>query len=96
MMTNIEKDNLIKRRDFFTSFARFGVLAGIGGLAVFGEVKRRKLLREGKCVGRGICVNCGSFTECGLPLAAFMKEGRRGATGINPSRQEANVTGERL
>ena len=55
-------------------FARLGVLGLLGGLAVFGEAKRRRLLREGKCVGRGVCDGCGVFGDCGLPLAISLKE----------------------
>ena len=67
-------DNLIKRRGVLLGFGRFGVLGLLGGLAVFGEAKRRRLLREGKCVGGGVCGGCGAFGDCGLPLAIAFKE----------------------
>ena len=74
-------DNLIKRRGVLLGFGRFGVLGLFGGLAVFGEAKRRRLLREGKCVGGGVCDACGSFGDCGLPLAIAVKESRQDASG---------------
>jgi hypothetical protein len=48
---------------------RNGSLAvlGLGGGAVV--VKRRKLLREGKCLNRGMCRDCTVFEDCGLPRA---------------------------
>ena len=46
--------------------ACLGLLA-IGGGAAF--VKRRKLLREGKCLNRGMCRGCAVFEDCGLPRA---------------------------
>ena len=67
-------DNLIKRRRVLLGFGRFGVLGLLGGLAVFGEAKRRRLLREGKCVGGGVCGGCGSFGDCGLPQAVSFKQ----------------------
>ena len=74
-------DNLIKRRRVLLGFGRFGVLGLFGGLAVFGEAKRRRLLREGKCVGGGVCNACGAFGDCGLPLAIEVKESRQDAGG---------------
>ncbi|MBW8015766.1 MAG: hypothetical protein FVQ82_06235 [Planctomycetes bacterium] len=81
-MSKTDNDNLIKRRGFVVGFARFGVLGLLGGVAVFGEAKRRRLLREGKCVGRGVCGGCGAFGDCGLPLAVSFKESRQGGGGI--------------
>lgn len=74
-------NNLVKRRGFVLGFARFGVLGLIGGLAVFGESKRRRLLREGKCVGRGICGGCGVFADCGLPQATSLKATKQNGGG---------------
>ena len=44
---------------------------GLAGGAVV--MKRRRLLREGKCLNRGICRDCGVFEECGLPRALSVK-----------------------
>ena len=51
-------------------FATLGVI-GVAGGAV--AVKRRRLLREGKCVNRGICKRCGVFSGCGLPRAISVR-----------------------
>ncbi len=60
---------LHERRQFITRALRsasLGLLA-IGGGVVF--VKRRRLLREGKCLNRGMCRDCTAFEDCGLPRA---------------------------
>ena len=75
-MVNID-NKLIKRRGAIKSFARFGVLTVLGGVAVLTEAKHRRFLREGKCVGRGVCADCGAFAKCGLPLAVSVKENRQ-------------------
>jgi hypothetical protein len=49
------------------SLALLGVT---GGAAV---AKRRRLVREGKCVNQGVCSGCGVFDECGLPRALSAK-----------------------
>jgi hypothetical protein len=57
------------RRQFITRVLRNASLAllAIGGGGVV--VKRRKLLREGKCINRGMCRDCAVFEDCGLPRA---------------------------
>lgn len=57
------------RRRFITRALRNASLAllGIGGGGAI--VKRRRLLREGKCLNEGICRDCTVFDDCGLPRA---------------------------
>jgi hypothetical protein len=52
-------------------YATFGLL-GAGAGAVY--AKRRRLVREGKCINRGICRGCEAFAKCGLPQALSAKE----------------------
>lgn len=62
------------RRQFFTSLLRgatLGTLGAAGGLAV---VKRRRLLREGKCINQSVCKGCGVFDDCGLPRALSVRQ----------------------
>jgi hypothetical protein len=61
------------RRLFIVDTLRNASLAvlGLAGGAVV--MKRRRLLREGKCLSQGICRDCGVFAECGLPRALSVK-----------------------
>jgi len=49
-----------------------------GGAAMF--FKRRRLVREGKCINSGICAGCEILGQCDLP-AAF--SARNTLTGEN-------------
>ena len=52
-------------------YATLGLFAaGTGSVAA----KRRRLLREGKCINGGICSGCQVFEKCGLPQALSAKE----------------------
>jgi hypothetical protein len=82
-MSKVDNDNLVGRRGVVLGLGRLGMLGLLGGLAVFGEAKRRRLLREGKCVGGGVCDACGSFGDCGLPEAVAVKQGQLDASGKN-------------
>lgn len=57
------------RRRFVIRALRNASLAllAVGGGVVF--VKRRRLLREGKCLNSGMCRQCAVFEDCGLPRA---------------------------
>lgn len=52
-------------------YATLGLLAaGAGSLFA----KRRRLVREGKCINSGICRGCKAFDDCGLPQALSAKD----------------------
>jgi len=57
------------RRLLVTRLLRQASLAMLGLAGGAAVVKRRRLLREGKCLNQGICRDCGVFDECGLPRA---------------------------
>lgn len=66
------------RRQFFINGLRAGALGLIGAAAGGAVIKRRRLLREGKCLNKSICCNCKVFDDCGLPAALSAKaKGRR-------------------
>ena len=67
-------NGLHARRQFLTRALRNASLAllGLGGGAVV--VKRRRLLREGKCLNDGMCKQCGVFEDCGLPRALSTRD----------------------
>jgi len=67
-------NRLHARREFVTRLLRrasLGLLTLGGGAVV---VKRRQLLREGKCLSRGICRDCTVFEDCGLPRALSTRD----------------------
>ncbi len=61
------------RRQLLAGILRTGSLGllGAAGGSIF--VKRRRLVREGKCIARGICRGCEAFEGCGLPPALSAK-----------------------
>ena len=61
--------NVPARRLFITRVLRNASLAVLGLAGGAAIVKRRRLLREGKCLNQGICRGCEVFDECGLPRA---------------------------
>jgi len=61
------KEVVHARRQFFRGMLRnvsLMLLGVAGGVAV---TKRRRLVREGKCVSGGVCSGCDVLDECGLP-----------------------------
>ncbi|MHC4329761.1 MAG: hypothetical protein ACYSWW_16730 [Planctomycetota bacterium] len=52
-------------------YAALGLLTA-GGAGIF--AKRRRLLREGKCINDGICTGCEVLERCGLPAALSARE----------------------
>lgn len=62
------------RRQLLAGTLRYmtlGLLGTVGGSVV---AKRRRLVREGKCINSGICRGCEVFEDCSLPQALSAKE----------------------
>ena len=62
------------RRELLGRILRYATLGLFGTAGGFGLAKRRRLVREGKCISRGICRGCEIFEKCGLPLALSAKQ----------------------
>lgn len=62
------------RRQLFRRVLRHASLAVLGAGGGLAVIKRRRLVREGKCVNNGVCSGCGAFGECGLPRALSAKQ----------------------
>jgi hypothetical protein len=62
------------RRELLAGILRYGTLGALGAAGGAGLTKRRRLVREGKCISRGICRGCEVFADCGLPQALSAKE----------------------
>ena len=69
------------RRGFLAALVRGAAVVGMGGFAAGMFVRRRKLVREGKCIdpaGRTVCDACREYPACGLPRALYVKKAKRG------------------
>jgi len=62
-------------------YAVLGLLTA-GGAGMF--FKKRRLMREGKCINSGICAGCKILGQCGLPAAFSV---RRTLTGVDNGRK---------
>lgn len=62
------------RRELFAGALRYAALGLLtaGGVTLF--AKRRRLLREGRCINEGVCGGCRLLENCGLPRAASARE----------------------
>jgi len=62
------------RRQMLIGALRYGTLGLLGTVGGSVIAKRRRLVREGKCVNGGICRGCEIFKDCSLPQALSAKE----------------------
>jgi len=62
------------RRELFAAVLRYATLGALGAIGAAVFVRRRRLVREGKCINSGICRGCEIFEKCGLPQALSAKQ----------------------
>ncbi len=62
------------RRQLLEAALRYGTLGLFGAAGGTFFAKRRRLVREGKCINDGICRGCEVLETCGLPQALSAKE----------------------
>jgi len=62
------------RRQLLAGVLRYATLGMLGTAGGFVVAKRRRLVREGKCINRGVCRGCKVFEKCGLPQALSAKQ----------------------
>ena len=62
------------RRQIMTGVLRYAVLSLVGFFAGSEIVKRRRLIKEGKCINLGICRDCKLYEGCRLPAALSKKQ----------------------
>ena len=69
-----QSEHVRSRRELFAGVCRHAALALLvaGGAGIF--AKRRRLLRQGKCIGSGTCAGCEILARCDLPRAVSAKE----------------------
>jgi len=70
------------RRELFMAACRYAAMGLLtaGGAAIF--AKRRRLVREGKCIGSGACTGCVILARCDLPRALSAKETMIGGDNV--------------
>ena len=69
----IDMNTTTNRRGLFTGVLRYATLGLVGISGISLVAKRRRLVKENKCVNRGICSGCSEFDLCGLPQALSAK-----------------------
>ena len=62
------------RRELLARGLRFAAIAALACSAGAAILKRRRLLREGKCISSGICRGCRILKTCPLPQALSIKK----------------------
>lgn len=62
------------RRQLFAAALRYGILGVLGAAGAAAVTRRRRLVREGKCINNGVCRGCQIFETCGLPQALSAKQ----------------------
>jgi hypothetical protein len=68
-VTKSESQHKTSRREILKATLRYGTLGLLTATAVGLLAKRRKLLREGKCIGNGFCNGCKILERCNLEQA---------------------------
>lgn len=66
---------LQNRRQMLAAALRYATLGLLGTFGVSAVSRRRRLVREGKCINKGTCRGCEVFQTCSLPQALSEKEG---------------------
>ena len=77
------KKTTVNRRELMTGVFRYATLGLVAIISTLLVAKRRRLVKENKCVNKGICSGCGQFDQCGLPQALSAKRvmGKSNARG---------------
>lgn len=62
------------RRQLLAAALRYGTLGLLGAAGGAAFARRRRLVREGKCINHGVCRGCEVLEACGLPQALSAKQ----------------------
>jgi hypothetical protein len=62
------------RRQLLAAALRYATLGLFGAVGASVISKRRRLVREGKCINDRVCRGCEILETCGLPQALSEKE----------------------
>ena len=69
----MKKKTIVNRRELMTGVFRYAALGLVVITSTLLIAKRRRLIKENKCVNKGICSGCGQFDQCGLEQALSAK-----------------------
>ena len=72
------------RRQLLAAALRYATLGLLGTAGASVIARRRRLVREGKCINDGVCRGCNVLGTCGLPQALSVKEV---STGLDDGRK---------
>ena len=75
-------EHVHSRRELFAAACRYGSLGLLAAGAAGIFAKRRRLVRQGKCIGSGACAGCVILARCGLPDALSAKESLIGGDNV--------------
>ena len=77
-----EPGNIRSRRELFAQVGRYATLglltAGVAGIFA----KRRRLIRQGKCVSSRTCLGCKILARCELPRALSARDALIGVDNV--------------
>jgi len=62
------------RRQMMIGTFRYSVLSLVAFFTGSSIIKRRRLIKEGKCIQQGICRGCKIYEDCRLPQALSKKQ----------------------
>lgn len=71
----------LDRRQFLRAGTRYALLSALGGLAVAGELKRRRLADDPNCIRVWTCADCVEFGGCTKPKAQDFRQAQPPADG---------------
>ncbi|MCX6886409.1 MAG: hypothetical protein WCR20_10390 [Verrucomicrobiota bacterium] len=76
----------VARRHFLKSGMRYALLAGLTGLAITGEAKRRRLENDPNCIRTYTCADCIEYGHCAKPKAEDFRQekAQAGVGGVRP------------
>jgi len=66
----------VNRRRFLVSGTRHALLAGLGGLMVVADAKRRRLANDPNCIRLWTCADCVEFGGCAKTKAERFRRGQ--------------------
>ena len=72
------RSDISNRREVLSASLRYAALAVLAAAGTSAFIKRRRLVREGRCIYDGYCRECRILDRCGLPAALSAK---RSSTG---------------